>query len=349
MRLMAAAVFGLTTVFATPSGGGNRVVQLQCEVVIAPTDSSFGRIGFVAPGPGGRLAWTDGPGQFLLRDAAGRIRTVGRTGSGPGEFSLFGSMEWLGDTLWVGDIRLARVQMFSDTGALIRVMTAITPGQWGARPSGRLVGPGRQLAQMILPWTVLSHQPGSTNVDTLAVFPLVPADRVDLPAGGRMISLPQPLSPETQFGASQDYARFCAARPAEPDAIDLKCVDDHGSVLLDRRVQVSPRPVTSAIYDSAIAAYRRGPVAESDLRSRISRPRYLPPVTQVMMQKDGGIWLRRSHRAEPSSVWLRLNADGSRRDEISIPATYRIQRVDVDWFWAVTADDDGMETLHRCR
>jgi hypothetical protein len=297
------------------------------------------------------MAWTDGsPGQFLLRDATGRVRSVGRSGSGPGEFSLMTSMEWLGDTLWVGDGRLARVQLFSDTGALLRVMTAIMPGTWGARPSGRLVGPGRHVASMTLPWSVLSHQPGSTSVDTLAVFPLVPAGRFDLPVRGKLIDNPQPLDAETQMGFSQDHSRYCVARPAADNNVALTCVDDRGRVLLDRRMPLTPRPVTGTIYDSVIALFNRTPGnTDADLRSRITRPRYLPLVFQVRVQNDGGIWLLRSHRSEPAALWLRLNADGSKRDEISIPARNRIQRVDADWFWAVTADNDGMETLHRCR
>ena len=54
-------------------------------------------------------------------DAHGTLRgRIGRSGSGPGEFGRPVAMGWRGDTLWVADQALRRVQFFSSQGRLIR-------------------------------------------------------------------------------------------------------------------------------------------------------------------------------------------------------------------------------------
>jgi hypothetical protein len=54
------------------------VSRLECAPVATPSDTSSGRIGMLAVGPRGRLAWSEG-GVLApqVRDAQGRVRTVG--------------------------------------------------------------------------------------------------------------------------------------------------------------------------------------------------------------------------------------------------------------------------------
>src|SRR5262245_7896494 len=138
MRILALC---LTSVVATQGAAAQGATPPSCDVVVTPSDSSSGRIRAVAEGPGGRLAWSDGrSADFQLRDAEGKVRTIGRSGSGPGDFNLVTKLGWLGDTVWASDGRLPRVTFFSDTGRLIRVATATPPVGWIPRPNGRLVG-----------------------------------------------------------------------------------------------------------------------------------------------------------------------------------------------------------------
>ncbi|HEX6313776.1 MAG TPA: hypothetical protein VFZ73_02910, partial [Gemmatimonadaceae bacterium] len=119
------------------------LTPLACVEVIAPSDSGAGRFGTVAEGPGGRLAYTEARATgFLLRDAQGKVRTVGRYGSGPGDFQRVAHLGWFGDTVWATDGRLPRVSFFSDTGRLLRVETATPQVAWLPRPGSRLVGLG---------------------------------------------------------------------------------------------------------------------------------------------------------------------------------------------------------------
>jgi hypothetical protein len=339
--LTAGLLFGVSGVPASQNQ------EPRCTLLLQPSDSGSGRFGSIAPGPGGRLAWTDGrPGQFLLRDANGKVRVVGRDGAGPGEFRYIGSMNWVGDTLWVSDFRLPRVQFFNDTGKLIRVSTAILPATWGAAEGARLVGFANQAVASDLPWVVLSHRIGSTSLDTIGSFPMVPAARFPLPP--TMTPNKQPLLPETVVGFSPNFRRFCGAMPVE-DRLRVQCVDNQGNVILNHTLSLSPRALTDSIYASAVSAFVRLPErSESAVREMIRRPRALPLALSLMVDNEGVIWLGRSHRSEKTLRWVRLGQQGSVKDSVALQGQFRIMRVAGDTAWATAADQDGLQSLYRC-
>lgn len=322
---------------------------LACDVVVAPSDSSSGRLGAVAEGPGGRLAWSDGrSAEFLLRDAKGKVRTIGRQGSGPGDFNRVSKLGWFGDTVWATDGSLPRVTFFTDTGRLIRVATGMPQVAWLPRPDGRLVG----VAWIPLggptwpPTVVVAQRAGALSRDTLRVFTTSPVEHFQLPPTGA--SNPQPFSFREVAASAPDGSRFCSARP-EGDDTRIDCIDDRGRSVLDKVVTLRPRALTDAVYDSTITVYARAGRTESAMRDLIKRPRNLPALVDLQLDASGSMWLRRSHVYEPVAHWTRLRADGSIRDDVVIPRDYRLIEPDGDSFWASRADDDGLETLYRCR
>ncbi len=323
---------------------------MSCEVVVQPSDSGSGRFGDVAEGRAGRLAWTDGrPGQFLVRDAHGTTRTVGRRGAGPGEFERVSLLGWLGDTLWASDGRLPRVQLFSDTGKLHLVLTATPNVSWIPRPGGQFVGLGAiPLGHPTMPpFRVLSQRPGETRRDTIASFAQPDIEHFQLPPAGALN--PQPFAPRTVVASSPDGSRFCGALP-DQSTTSIRCFDDRGRTLVSTSLRLSPRQVTDAVYDSMITLFSRGRGRTVDgMRALINRPRQLPPVMAILVDLGGATWLRRSHDYDPVAHWTRLRPDGSVRDDLVIPKRYRIIRPDGDTFWAAQADSDGLETLYRCR
>lgn len=78
----------------------------------------FAWVSSVAIGPDGNLYVAD-LGNYVIRvfDTAGTpLRTIGREGSGPGEFGAVYSAQWLGDTLAVLDWSNRRIGLFSSAG-----------------------------------------------------------------------------------------------------------------------------------------------------------------------------------------------------------------------------------------
>ena len=335
---------------AARAGSGQAVTPLSCEAVVPPSDSGAGRFGRVAEGPAGRLAWTDGrSAEILLRDRVGKVRTIGRQGGGPGEFERVGGLGWLGDTLWASDARVPRVTFFSDTGRLLRVATATPQVDWIPRPDGRLVGFGWTAlgGPTLPPYLVFAQLPGALRRDTLKVFPSPPVEHYKLPPQGALNA--QPFSFRTSASPSRSGSRFCSARP-DGEATRVECIDDRGSSVLNVSMRLDARPLTDAVYDSMIALFARGRGrTEQVMRDLIKRPRNLPAVMSMMIDPSETIWLQRSHSSEPMAYWTRLRPDGSVRDNLAFPRRYRILSPQENGFWAAQADNDGLETLYRCR
>lgn len=322
--------------------------ELSCLAAISPSDTDFGRFTAVAPGPRDQLAWTDGrSGQLSIRDAQGTVRRVGRQGSGPGEFQYVASMDWIGDSLWVADGRLPRVQVFSDTGRLLRGITAVLPAAWGSAGADVLVGFGNMPLGRDVPFAVLSSTQGATSIDTVAVFPVTPSERFPLPPAMALNS--QPLLAATVVAGSPNHQRFCGAIPNGEDRVQLRCVDRGGRVALDRILQLEPRPVSTAVYEGVVKSWSRPPArTESMMRDLIRRPRNLPLVLEMAVENEGGIWMRRTYDSETPSIWTRLSSDGSPRGTVLLPRDYRLVRVDAERVWATSTDADGLQTMHRC-
>lgn len=322
---------------------------LNCAMVAEASDSGNGRIGAVSPGEGGRLAWADGvESTFLVRDSRGVLHRGGHSGEGPGEFRGLLDIGWIGDTLWVSDYRLPRVQLFSDTGTFLRTITTVLPAAWIPRPNGSLIGMQFSPASRIS-YTVTGYTPGHTSVDTIIDFPVPRTDEVMVPIGGRSIANRHPLLPTTVANWASDGSRWCAAIPRNGERFSLQCADTDGHTLLNQPIVFPLRPVTDAVYDSVIALFARAPGRTKDqMRGLISRPQHLPMVTELRLDDLGDTWLGRHHRSESQARYVRLRTDGSMRDSITIPMSYSLRHIRGDSVWAATTDDDGIQTLRRC-
>lgn len=328
------------------------VSNLACAPVAALSDTSSGRVGSLAVGPRGLLAWSEG--RVLapqVREGRGRVRSVGRAGSGPGEFESLGRMGWLGDTLWVSDFRTARVQFFSDTGAYLRGVRTPPRVIWTPRPDGSLVGvEPATVAPMPIPYAVLSFQPGSAAPDTIHRFPRVEPSPVLVPVGDRVSPNPHPFLPRTVFAQNPSGSRFCAALPESGPGTRLQCVDDRGRVVFDQILTLAPRPLTDVVYDSVIKVFSATPERTPEMmRDRISRPRNLPTVIELLVQDDGEMWLGRASRYEAQARWSRLDAAGRARSDVVLPTRHRVLRVRGDSVWLAVPDADDLETVAGCR
>ena len=91
------------------------------------------------------------PSVGLLRvfDHRGRfVRTIGRSGQGPGEFLALGRLTWLGDTLVVSDSRQGRLTLLDPSGTLVEDAPDSGAGGSGVFPGSS----DRDAAQRIRGW-----------------------------------------------------------------------------------------------------------------------------------------------------------------------------------------------------
>ncbi len=113
---------------AYPGAHGSTMrARSACDTITPPIRDGAGGVFMVSPGLNGRVAWTDATptgrgsvvGNVFARDARGVTRSIGRRGAGPGEFRNVSSMNWRGDTLWVSDGTLRRIQGFTESGQFL--------------------------------------------------------------------------------------------------------------------------------------------------------------------------------------------------------------------------------------
>lgn len=85
-------------------------------------NNDFSRFGPIAASASGQLAVAQPQdGTVLLFSADGRqLATIGRKGSGPGEFRGINQLGWSGDTLWVADYSNNRLSLIGPTGRIAR-------------------------------------------------------------------------------------------------------------------------------------------------------------------------------------------------------------------------------------
>lgn len=138
-------------------------------VSAAETDSAWiGRAtGFTVRGP--RIAVADPSRSMvhLLNRSTGAWRRLGREGRGPGEYSGFIAVAYVGDELWVGNVDNRRLDRYSADGELLASVRADLPVTFAADAHGNPVVRALDLEHLL---TVISED-GIRRVGPLDSLP----------------------------------------------------------------------------------------------------------------------------------------------------------------------------------
>ena len=321
-----------------------------CVPVLVPGADDIGTIDNFAPGPDGLMAWTSGETNLFIGTAADQSTPVGRGGEGPGEFAWVEQIGWSGDTLWASDMMLARVQYFDRDGALLSGHRLPPGAGW------RRVRDGRFLAIASKPigapgWSVLQAHVSSEvpTADTLYHFPGPEQPTIHIPmAGGASMMTSDPFAPSAQAIAASDGSRFCGSEPLDGDQVRIRCIDDRGAIIRDTVITLAPEPLSDALWNRTIDRFaRRAPENRAAIEGLFTRPSSLPRVTAVGVDRDGSLWLHRSHMSDSVQRWLRLDTAGAVRDTLLLRGGY-IAYLSGDTLWRHRSDHDGMQSVERC-
>ncbi|MDE0358561.1 MAG: hypothetical protein OXN92_12630 [Gammaproteobacteria bacterium] len=274
----------------------------------------------------GAIAVVDGSSREVrvFAETGAHLVSMGGRGEGPGEFRS----SWLlwvlpGDTLWAGDYLPWRFNIFSADGRFVRSMapedftlhTLIPPG--GVLDGGSSVnvtqatgGTAGDFANPVN-YLVIAHDPDGGVLDTLATLP-----------GKRLGSLPgfagfvEPLFEASSLVAARSSTvAMTTAREPEVRILDgsfrlrriIRWADPDRAVT---RVHVQAAhedyiarhggpgsPGWSAGHDAAISDNR--PVADA-----------FPTASDLMIGRDGHLWLKRYARPGEEPSWVAFRADG---------------------------------------
>jgi len=310
----------------------------------------------------------------------GSIGTVGRAGSGPGEFGDLGGAGWIGDSLWTYDYQLRRVTILSPSRSVARTLVL------GSIDPQRSRGLGAASLSLNRPLAV--YPDGSMLV--AATPASVSGVRADGPTPGEwllrvsfsdsfdgniqavVVRLPDDdgsyikwVNPTTMVGAGVPFharAMYAVAPEGESVAIvttslanapnvvvHVTVLSQAGDTIAARRIPFVGQRIPRRTADSAIAARAAratNPVSRelynTVIRERV--PTVYAPVTQVRFGRDGTIWLglRPSGNARH---WLVLDNHANPVGEVLLPRSVAITVCDRRSVWGVESDPYGIPSI----
>jgi hypothetical protein len=313
-----------------------------------------------------------------LYDSSGRyLRSIGREGAGPGEFERPSTLGWRGDTLWVADPALTRLALFAPDGVFLRAITFSHASQLTAGRSqipGSLLSDGSVVGFWQAPLGVLAEGPVQVPVvrfsprgDPLGL--LVQRERRNEYGrlhGERGTSyFPQPFADSPLLAVAPDgtsiilVQRAAATRPAQA-TFSVRSITPSGQATFARNYVYRPLALEARTFERAVEEQVSGmteagiprPQAAAlrrELRDALYRPRYLPPVTAVVVGRDGTVWLKREDLDREMDWWHVLDARGRLIGRAWVPANITVRYADRTQLWAVELDELDVPTLVRYR
>lgn len=302
------------------------------------------------------------------------VRTVGRPGEGPGEFTRPRSLGLLGDTLWVRDGRAGRVSWFAPDGSLLHETPGATlpvetdvPGMslrvvtGEPRADGfvgstytRLMGGGAADRPFSVP--VVRFDRDGTVVDTLRWDTIRPGPTVRV--GGRPLHPPS-LLPRSPVVVTVGDGRLEIdwAVPGSWGVLDILRIGTAGDTLSRRALRYEPVALPASVRDSLLEL-REGmgrfyDVSDAELKAALASglelPDHRPPIRSARAGRDGGVWIELNGESPDSAEWLVIGEGLAPRGRVSLPVDMTPRLMDGSMVWAVETDALEVPWLVRLR
>lgn len=301
--------------------------------------------------------------ELQVFDAAGRWRrTVGRRGSGPGEFEALGFVfQAAGGDLVTFEPGAQRVQRWSSSADFQSLAVLTSPG---GRPTAAVTGVFEDHS-LLLSLRAPDEAAGTpvTSRQRIALF------RAQVPEGqwdslfsylGRP-AIRHPQNPAWSAGAPlftpgpslAQRGRRLAFTPG--DRFEVQIWNERGELEQVIRRPAEPRAITPAEFERALQAVvesfpedLREPLRERYRRASTSRMR--PPVAGVWLTEAGRVWAATGDSAlgerPRASVFDSL---GHWEADIELPHGFRISQVGEDGVLGTARDADGFYRLRFYR
>jgi hypothetical protein len=349
------------------------VEELRVGAVDGP--GSLTRIGQALFDPRDSSVYVTQPEEhrILLIDPSGRVRrTIGRRGSGPGEFSALGAIGLHGDTLYAIDDSQRRVSLFTRGGEHLTTFSVRGTSVPGFVPNPiplALSGDGGVVATpLLLPDAVIAGR--------VAERPLLRLDR-----GGRLerelarsnvrgmfasfdfddgiTMYTRPLAGRTVSDVDAGGRRYLIVEqpPLSGDEGGFRVVvgTTAGDTVYDRRFSYRPIPVPASVTDSIYAAYApafAGPGGTPDQGERRARsafpvPGTFPPVRRAILTEAGTVWLQLESPDPGAAYWTSLSGAGDVQGTLKTSASVQILSVYGSTVFA--AEKDALDVPYLVR
>lgn len=335
------------------------------EVVVNAEQADLTDIGTTLLLRNGDLIMTQYKDGVVRRfDRSGTPTVIGRKGGGPGEFQMPTVAGAVGDTLWVGDVRLRRTSFFGPDLTLLRTVPypdAARASGNGVRwqlllplaymPDGALLADGVHAAAAPRPTWVTAEQWNGSAILRLApggamqrVVAWLPANECteDVPMERGEIIVRIPFCGGTPRHIDPETGRIALAL-SEAGLTRIVVLSAMGDTLLAKEMRFPPVAIPKALRDSARQAEARqtgaaGPAFDK-VMARI--PAVYPSVVRILNGRDGTTWIETATPG-PDRIWQLLDARGNVTGAVRLPRTVNIAVAERETLWGVETDEDGL-------
>ena len=312
-----------------------------------------------------------------IHDADGRlVRTIGREGSGPGEFRSPSRIGLRGDTLWVFDHGTYRFTLFDASGELLESRTVPVelgdatsnpPRPRGLLSDGTVWGSPPAWSDQVADGTItraLNVRLDSSGrvADTIIEYSIANTSwRLHDPSNPRGVRSfrEQPFSDADVVVVSEHrpevviVERPIASDPARGTFRITKRELD-GDTLYSRSFTYAPTPLPPSRPDSLAAAFAMRPAslppsmaaswptparAEELARSSLFVPPFFPPVGNLVVGRDGTVWIQREDAGGETREWWVIDGTGRAVAAVHLPANLRMLAADRDRIWGMETDE----------
>lgn len=292
----------------------------------------------------------------------------GRRGDGPGDFRYMGTAGWGRDTIRISDL-IGRVSSFDSKGRFLNSSRIEKPAtQLVQLVNGDLlasegvsadrVARGVQTSIPLLQWN-----PRNRQGDTIRMLDVANSIwKISNPAvrEGPSSFRTQPYDESTLWGTSPDGAWIVIVdrkvTVATQRTFRLTKLSATGDTVFSKNLSYTPTPIDSRFVDSLVDAEARRAVsrqmfssfdaARREIRRSFHRPPHMPPVAQLIVGRDGSIWLRKPGPAR-GATWHVISADGGDLGEVEAPERFRLHVAQLGTIWGTEQDEFDVETVVR--
>ena len=283
----------------------------------------FGQIRDVELGPDGELYVLDGQAADVrvFGSDGVYVRTLGRSGAGPGEFNRPAGMALDAQgALWVMNWGNARYTAYDPgTGELLREVRrlpsfAVTPWPGGFDERGRLLDVGLDRDGEV---AILRLDTAFVLSDTLAVPQAGDENRIVFRRNGFMVmSMLVPFAPGPAW-APRARGGIAVGEGAE---YRLHRIDFGGDTTMTIELSRERVRVTASERDSALAAFSERAATSNGTPDRRPRvPELKPAHGTLFVDNQDRIWVRGTAPAGATPVWDVIGEDGRFLGQIQIP------------------------------
>ncbi|HUF50168.1 MAG TPA: hypothetical protein VMN60_05010 [Longimicrobiales bacterium] len=348
-------------------------ISLARELFIDGTAHDLVPIRWVTVAPNGTIAVAQ-EHDFAVRffGANGQnLGSVGRRGSGPGEFQSLLGAGWVADTLWVHDRTQSRVSLIvaRTTHRSGRMLAAATLTASGRTTEFRDLTPLALYAggAMFVAGSVAGLPAGhpdrnarahliidSAGVVQRQLLSVPPPAVVEIGTAGAMLPFPNPTLAVTDPDGRK--VATATATVAGPGAGTFRVLmqTTRGDTVYMRSYRFRGAPVERAYADSVIDARVRGlqqrnPELAAALRRAAAVPEFHPPLRSLILGRDGALWIRIRADAPTDPRYVLLDPAGSLVGSLIVPDGVTIVQGTGTAVWTIEENADDIESVGRYR